>query len=101
MEAGDESLDRAKANLRKAVETWVSVPANAKPNTQPWSGCSGGGVARNPVHLTRGGLLGSATHHRGRWEGQANDPPTCQENPDRPVVAWKPGNAGGAKGATE
>ena len=99
MEAGDKSLDRAKANLRKAAEAWVSVPVDAKPDTQPWAGCSGGGVARNPAHLTRGDLLASPIQHHGRWGG--NDPPMCLEKSDRLIVALKPGNAGGAKGATE
>ncbi len=101
MEAGDATLDRAKANLRKAVEAWVSVSADAKPDAQSWLDGSGGGVARNLAHLTRGDLLGSSSERRGRWEGRMDDPPMCQEESDRLIRAKKPGNAGGAKEATE
>ena len=101
MEAGDTALDRAQANLRKAAEVWASVRLNAKPDTQSRPGSSGGGVVRNFAHLTRGDLLASPIEYRGRWGGTKDDPPTRQEKSDRPIRAMKPGNAGGAKGATE
>ena len=59
MEARDTVLDRAKANLRKAAEAWVSVRPNAKPYSQSRPGSTGGGVVRNSAHLTRGDLMAS------------------------------------------
>ena len=101
MEALGVTLHRVRSNLLKASKVWVSERRIAKPNTRSRPGCSGGGVARNFAHLTRGDLLRSPIVDRGRWVERKDYPPTCQEKSDRLVVVQRPGNAGGAKGATE
>ena len=101
MEADSAALDRAQAKLRKAVETRVSVPDDAKPDTHPGSGGSGDGVVRNSAHLTRGDLLVSPSTPRGRRVERKDCPPMHQEKSDRLIRAKMPGNAGGAKEATK
>ena len=98
MEALDEPQHRAKANLRKAVETWVSVPSNVTPEIQSRSRGTGGGGGGTLSVLTQGDLQGSASSGRG---GGGNDDPTKpMKKSDHLIVVMKPGNSGGAKGVT-
>ena len=101
MEALDKAQQRTKVKLRKACASWMSVRPNATSVSRSSSTCSGDGVARNLTHLTQGDLWSSAGSGLGRWGGSRNDPSTRLEKSDRLVGAWKPGNAGGAKEATE
>ncbi len=101
VEAGGIPLHRTKVKLRKAAGAWVSARPSAKPHTQPRPGSSGDGVARSPAYPTQRDLWTSATIRSGRWGGTNNDPPTRPEKSDRLIRAEKPGNAGGAKEATE
>lgn len=130
MEARDEPQRRAKAKLRKAIETWVSVHLNATPYIQSRSRGSGDGEGGTPDALTRGDLSRSwcrkvwldaeqrrSSERRARdcgvWPGATRDQVggkkattthRClgneREKSDHSVVALKPGNAGGAKGVT-
>ena len=96
MEAGSEAQHRTKVNPCAGRTTWVSVLRDATPDIQSWSYGSGGGGGAKLRGLTPGDLLGSAMSGRGACEGT----PTPGEKSDRLIVAMKPGNAGGAKGAT-
>lgn len=98
MEAQGELPPRAQAKLRKAARTGVSVPENAKPNVQPWSGGIGDASSRTLLALTQGELTGS---QRVGGSEDNDDPTMSGEKSDHSVVARKPGNAGGAKGVTE
>ena len=99
MEALDAPQHRAKAKLRKAVETWVSVPSNVTPNIQSRSRGTGDGGGGKLCVLTQGDLHQSAPC--GKREGGNDDPLMLVEKSDHPIVVLKPGNAGGAKGVTE
>ena len=99
MEALDAAQHRTKVKLRKAVVTWVSVRRNATPDIQSRSGSGGDGRGAKLCVLTQGDLHGSASSDR---RGRGNDdPPIPVEKSDHPVVATKPGNAGGAKGVMD
>jgi len=127
MEALDEPQPRAKAKLRKASETGASVPDNATPDIQSWSGSSGDACGGTLRVLTRGDLPRSPvlpwqTGLRRRLERCRQEPPEAysneagvggkesttthrcpgneREKSDHLVVVMKPGNAGGAKGVT-
>lgn len=96
MEARSESWHRTRVNPCAGRAIRVSVPRNATPDIQSgWQGIGGGGREKSCV-LTRGGLLGSAMSGRPVGDGE----PMSGEKSDRPIVALKPGNAGGAKGTT-
>jgi hypothetical protein len=96
MEAGSEAQHRTEVNSDAGWSVWVSTPEHAMPNIQSWqdSTRSGGGVKF--CHLILGDLCRPS--RRGRTCGNAGSKPT--EKSDHPIVALKPGNAGGAKGGT-
>ena len=96
MEAGSQAQHRTRVNPYAGRSTWVSVPSNATPDFQSRSKGIGGGGGAKLRGLTPGDLLGSAARGRTARKGW----PTPGEKSDRLVVALKPGNAGGAKGAT-
>ena len=98
MEARDEPQHRAKAKLRKAFGVWASVRPNVTPNIQSRPRGTGDGGGGTLCILTQGDLHRSA--QSGRREEGNNDPTTPVEKSDHPIVARKPGNAGGAKGVT-
>ncbi len=94
MEAVGEVPHRAKANLRKAGPTWVSLPSVAKPCIQsrrPGIGGDGGMKSFTPYPVRS-----LAVRKGGRTSGDTG--PRPWEKSDHPIVVWKPGNAGGAKG---
>jgi len=97
MEARGKPQHRAKAKPRKAGPIWVSVPGSATPDIQPRRDGSGDGGGGTLLILTLGDLFGSA--ESGRPQGGNDARPMPGEKSDRLVVARKPGNAGGAKGA--
>lgn len=124
MEALDEPQQRAKAKLRKATRTGVSVPPNVTPGIQTRSvgiGDASGGtflapypgrspwVPRLTVTASRTEALARKGAARatgslppwtsGRWGGR-NDPPMPLEKSDHLMVARKPGNSGGATQVT-
>jgi hypothetical protein len=96
MEARSETQPRTYVNSDAGWSAWVSVPPNATPDIQSWQDSirSGGGV--KSWSLTLGDLCGSSS--RGRPRGNTGSKPA--EKSDHPIVAMKPGNAGGAKGVT-
>jgi len=101
MEGLGEPQHRAQAKLRKAAGVWASVPSNATPDVQTRPRGSGDGGGGTLCVLTRRDLHESA--RCGRREGGNDDPPMPRcawEKSDRPTVVMKPGNSGGAKGAT-
>ncbi len=96
MEARSEPRHRTRVNPCAGRSTRVNERLSAMPEIQSgWSGSGGGGRGKSCA-LTRGDLPGSATS--GRPVG--DDGTTSGEKSDRLIVALKPGNAGGAKGAT-
>ena len=96
MEARSEPRHRTRVNPCAGWAIRVSVPRIAKPDFQSgWPSIGGGGRGKFCV-LTRGDLLGSAMSGRPVGDGGT----TSGEKSDRLIVALKPGNAGGAKGAT-
>lgn len=96
MEARSETEHRTKVNPCAGTTEWVSVPANATPDFQSYPYGNGGGGAVKFLCLTLGDLCKSgATGRNGRETA-----PMLAEKSDRPIVATKPVNAGGAKGAT-
>ena len=98
MEALDAAQHRAKAKLRKATWTWVSMPPNATPDIQSRSGGIGDGCGVKLRVLTRGELYWSASAVGGE---EATTTHRCHvEKSDHLIVVMKPGNAGGAKGVT-
>ena len=96
MEACSEAQHRTKVNPCAGRTTWASGPPTATPDIRLWSYGIGGGGGAKISCLTPGDLLASAASGRRRRKAL----PTGQEKSDRPIVALKPGNAGGAKGAT-
>lgn len=97
MEARGKPQHRAKANPREAGPTWASVLRNATPGIQPRRDGIGDGGGGTLLILTLGDLSGSAGS--GRPQGGNDARPMPGEKSDRPIVASKPGNSGGAKGA--
>ena len=96
MEAASEPQHRTEVNSRAGRSVWVSVRSNATPSSQSRQDGSGSGGGGKTCDLTLGGLHGSGL--AGRTAGDGG--PTPMEKSDRLIVATKPGNAGGAKGAT-
>lgn len=96
MEARNEPQHRTRVNPCAGRLVWVSVPLNATPGIQSRQDGIGGGGGGKSCVLTLGDLLGSALSGRHVRDGE----PTSGEKSDRPIVAVKPGNSGGAKGAT-
>ena len=94
MEACSEAQHRTRVNPCAGCWSWVSVPRIATPNIWSRSNGTGGGGAKF-LCLTLGDLPESGDGRRGRKAG-----PMLGEKSDRLIVAMKPGNAGGAKGAT-
>jgi len=97
MEARGKPQHRTKVKPRKAGPAWVSVLASATPGIQLWRDGIGDGGGGTLLFLTLGDLFGSAPS--GRPQGGNDAWPMPEEKSDRPIGAWKPGNAGGAKGA--
>lgn len=96
MEAASELQHRTKVNSGAGRAVWVSVRPNATPNIQSRQCGSGSGGGGKSSGLTLGDLPESALG--GRTGGDAGS--TLGEKSDHPIVATKPGNAGGAKGVT-
>ena len=99
MEARGEPPYRTQVKPRKAGPTWVSTPDSATPDFQSRRDGIGDGDGGKRLVLTPGDLDGSAVSGR-RREGNDALPMSVEES-DHPVVALKPGNAGGAKGVTD
>jgi len=97
MEARGKPQHRMRMKPRKAGLAWASVPGNATPDIQPRQDGSGDGGGGTSLILTLGDLFGSAGSGRPQGGNDARSMP--EEKSDRLVVASKPGNAGGAKGA--
>lgn len=99
MEARGEPPYRTQVKPRKAGPTWVSTPDSAMPDFQSRRDGIGDGDGGTRLVLTPGDLDGSAVSGRRR---EGNDAlPMFVEESDHPVVATRPGNAGGAKGVTD
>ena len=96
MEAASEPQHRTRVNSIAGRIVWVSAPRSATPNIQPWRYGTRSGSGGKEHGLTPGDLHGSSM--RGRDIG--DDDVTTVEKSDRPIVALKLGNAGGAKGTT-
>jgi hypothetical protein len=94
MEARDEPQHRTQVKPRKAGLTWVSVPLNATPDIQSRQDGLEDGSGGRLLVLTRGDLHGSAGCGRRHGDVQLKS----VEKSDPLIRAWKPGNAGGAKG---
>jgi hypothetical protein len=99
MEAGGQPWNRTRVNPRTGWSGWASVPSNTKPDIRSCRDSSGGGVHGKRLTLTPGDLRGSAGDS-GSVGGGNDAPATPVQKSDHPVVAMKPGNAGGAKGVT-
>ena len=97
MEARGKPQHRTKVKPRKAGPVWVSVLGSATPDIQPRRDGIGDGGGGTLLILTLGDLFGSAVS--GRPQGGNDARPMPGEKSDRPIVARKPGNSGGAKGA--
>lgn len=98
MEALGVAQHRTKVKLRKAVRTWASMPSNVMPYIQSWSLSTGDVCGVKLRVLTQGDLSRSAWAVGGV---EATTSHRCRvEKSDRFIVVMKPGNAGGAKGAT-
>ena len=97
VEARGQPQHRTQVKPRKAGPTWVSVPPSATPDIQSRRDGTGDGGGGKWLVLTPGDLGGCVT--RGRRRGDALPTPT--EKSDHPIVAMKPGNAGGARGVTD
>ena len=97
VEARGKPQHRTQVKPRKAGPTWVSVPPSATPGIQLGRDGTGDGGGGKWLVLTPGDLGGSVT--RGRRRGDAL--PMSTEKSDHPIVAMKPGNAGGARGVTD
>jgi len=96
MEACSEPQHRMQMKPRKAGLTWVSVPSNVTPCIRSWQDGIGDGGGGTLSVLTPGDLSGSARSGRA-----GSDVGTMSgEKSDRLIRALRPGNAGGAKGAT-
>ena len=96
MEAASELQHRTQVNVGIGRPVWVSVRFNATPDIQSRQDGRRRGGGRKTCDLTLGDLHGSGND--GRTVG--DDGPMPEEKSDRLIVAMKPGNAGGAKGAT-
>lgn len=96
MEAGSEAQHRTKVNSEAGWSVWVSVLQEATPYIQSWQNSTRSGGGAKFYRLTLRDLCGSSL--RGRIFGNEGTKPT--EKSDPPIVAMKPGNAGGAKGVT-
>ena len=96
MEARDEPQHRTQVKPFAGRPVWVSVLANATPEIQSWRDGMGDGGGGTLLTLTLRDLPGSARSGRGR--GGNDEPPRPREKSDLPIGAWRPGNAGGAKG---
>lgn len=96
MEAASEPQHRTRVNSGAGRSVWVSMHRNATPDIQRRQDGSRSGGGGKEHRLTPGDLSGSSK--RGRDFGDVDPKP--REKSDRPIVALKPGNAGGAKGAT-
>ena len=96
MEAASELQHRTQVNAGSGRPVWVSVRSNATPDIQSRQDGRRRGGGRKTCDLTLGDLYGSGK--AGRTVG--DDGPMPEEKSDRLIVARKPGNAGGAKGAT-
>jgi hypothetical protein len=96
MEAGGQPRHRTKVKPRKAKLTWVSVPANAKPEIQPWSGGCWGRRSREALHPYP--RRSPRAPEGGRTQGGNDASSKPEEKSDHPIVATKLAKAGGAKG---
>ena len=92
MEASSEAQHRTRVNSGAGFPVWVSGPMTATPGIQSRQAGSRSGGGAKWSCLTLGDLDESAG--RGRRE------PMLVEESDRLIVVMKPGNSGGAKGAT-
>ena len=96
MEARNEAQHRMKMNPCAGRTIWASAPTSVTPDFQSRTCGSGGGGGAKFLRITLGDLFGSAICGRpGRKVGTMSG-----EKSDRLIVALKPSNAGGAKGAT-
>lgn len=98
-EARGEPWHRTQVKPCKAGPTWVSMLVNAKPDIQSRRDGNGDGGRGTWFVLTSGDLGRSV--RSGRRRGGDDAPPMWAEESDHLVLAWKPGNAGGAKGVTD
>ena len=98
MEACSESQHRTKVNLQAGWMFWVSTPGCVMPYIRSRASSSEGGSGEIFLNLTPRDLSGSALG--GRTEGGNDRGLMPAEKSDHPIVVWKPGNAGGAKGMT-
>ena len=92
MEASSEAQHRTRVNSGAGLPVRVSGPMTATPGIQSGQGGSRSGGGAKWSCLTLGDLDEPAG--RGRRE------PMLVEESDRLIVVMKPGNSGGAKGAT-
>ena len=97
MEARDVPQHRTKVKPRKAGLIWVSAPPCATPDIQSRQDGSEDGGGGKLLALTRGDLHGST--RCGRRLG--DELSMFVEKSDHFIRAWKPGNAGGAKGVMD
>lgn len=113
MEANCELQHRTKVNSRKGGQTWVSTRGSVTPYFQSRSGGSESGGGRKswapyPVRAPRARKTVGWVVMPGRRLGiflcighaGSRQPANPEVQSDRLVVAWKPINVGGAKGAT-
>ena len=102
MEAVSEPQHRTKVNLSAGCLAWVSVPLNMTPSIRSLPGSSRGGSGGTLLNLTPGDLYRSDSTNClvGRANGGNDTCPMSVEKSDHPILALKPGNAGGAKGVT-
>ena len=103
MEARGQAWNRTPVNPRSGRRGFGQVClATRRPMSDRGSGGRGGGVHAKRLILTPGDLHCSTFPGRGCGNGcEGNDASvTAVEKSDHPIVALKPGNAGGAKGVT-
>ena len=99
MEAGGQPWYRTQMNPQAGWSGWVSVPGSTKPHIRPCRTSSEGGDRGKRLTLTPGGLHGSA-EGGGSVHGGNDVRAMPMQKSDHPILAMKPGNAGGAKGVT-
>lgn len=99
MEAGGQPWYRTQVNSRAGWSGWASVPVRTTPGIRPCRNSIGSGDRGKRLILTPGGLRGSADGGGRVCEGNDAHATPVQKS-DHPIVALKPGNAGGAKGVT-
>lgn len=96
MEARGQTPHRTQVKPRKAGPIWVSVPANATPNFQPWSGRYWGRWWREALHSYP--RRSPQIRHDGKAQGSNNACLMSEEKSDHPIVAMMSVKAEGAKG---